>query len=287
LPLVLETYRPARTALGELWEFVAPFVALGVLSLWSSRKAWGAPVLAVPGLAALGFLLAYFEQAKGWQYHYYPAVALLLFMVLRHAKLPWECPQPRRPRFYPILSAVAGTVLGLVALERFRPYSQISQSLEPAIQRRSDRPKVLAISGDLGVGHPLTRRVNGVWVGRVPSQWLSEMVHLLRWSNPAMPADAIRRLDVLTGLDRSMFIADLRNHEPDVLLIDVRPYTVDWKAWAEADEEYRRLMDRYILADTNHEVELYVRRPGGVSAPSALSGGQRFCPPCEQSTNWF
>ena len=46
-------------------------------------------------------------------------------------------------------------------------------------QHAPPRPKLIALSGDLDVGHPLTRRVDGVWVGQPHSLWLMLSAQLL------------------------------------------------------------------------------------------------------------
>lgn len=266
MPILMETYLKATFPFVELVSDILPGLVLVLIYLYFACRGAAAErpadMFPIYMFSAAGFLLAHFAQGKPWPYHYYPAAALSLLAVLDDAIPRWlmasgeDSGRRRRARG---LGAVAAMLLAVDAIGFFPPASDTA-SLKPAIARLFAHPRVLAITGDLSVSHPLTREVGGVWVGTFASQWITENVHSLLRMDPHMDAQRRARLEALEQMDRNVLIEDLRKGDPDIVLLDKRRLFLDWKAWAKAPELAARLC-AYEIVDSSPTVELYARRP--------------------------
>jgi hypothetical protein len=114
----------------------------------------------------------------------------------------------------------------------------------------------------MAVGHPLTRDVDGIWVGTVASQWMTQNSQSIVAFQPHLDIKR-ENLENWTKKDRSILAADIRKGRPDVILIDTR----GWKAWAQADQELAALLSSYVFIAKNDFVELYVRRDVAENRP--------------------
>ena len=264
LPAVSDTYRLARVPLGLL--FGLPSVIIVSLSIVGSLVLAGsegrtARVIVI-ALAATGFLLAYLEQAKGWPYHLYPAMALAFLLVLTIAlpRLTYMLGKTTASAGLRIGSAVLALVLlGGVAsrITYFKYANPASLALIEPIKAMGPHPKLLSITYDLAIGHPLTRMVDGRWVGSVCSQWLTYSA-ALRLRDPASDAATQERMRGWIARDVGWLVQDLRSHQPDAVLIDHE--TVDADGPLLADPAVRQELAAYRLSMTVNGVDLMVRK---------------------------
>lgn len=269
MPLISETYRLARVPFFTIFLIVLPFLLVVSIYCYTARINMRDPMNAVPLLASLGFLLGYFEQSKGWQYHYLPSVALMLYVVLQHAlNNPLQLRSLNAPQttFAPIRAASA-VILLVLSAQHFAPQFQGSYQVESIVRALSPCPRVMALTGDLGFGHPFTRRVNGSWVGTVPSQWLTEASQSLLKQNSLDPAKRAR-LENWVKMDQLLAARDIRRGAPDVILIDLSPtsgfegasHPQNWKMWAMENSDLKSLLAGYLSVATTTQVELFVRK---------------------------
>ena len=245
LPLVAEVYVPIRSS---IWKFMihfgtpiylATFVAIFMLK---GRDALNAPFSLLLA-ASLGFSFSYYSQMKGWAYHAYPMLALVLAaLAIAFAQrwpltLPDESPRARAGRLSSALalSLLAGTTFVWMnfAIDMRPLYATISRSVS--------NPKVLAITSDIAIGHPLTRALGGTWVSRVSGQWIVTGAKILKLDEPGPALRA--RYDALEAQDRNMLIEDIRRAKPDIILIDRIRF--DWHMWAKSDAALSRELENY------------------------------------------
>ena len=94
------------------------------------------------------------------------------------------------------------------------------EGLTAAVRRLAPpHPKLIALSPQLTAGFPLTRRLDGVWVGRAQRLWLTVSARMLiaaQWGDEAYR----QRLRDDVASDAAMFLADVRANAPDVILVD-------------------------------------------------------------------
>ena len=273
------------TAPGALLTF-----ALGAAAVKLAERRLGEPLVAVAGLAALGALAAYVVQGKGWLYQAYPALAFmslaaaaalalappplrrivlgalagfcaaLALLALGQWPLPiafvaagaagalaWRLDEARRaPPFAEMgVAATIGAACGLFAMNGVE-----TPTIARALAGLGPHPTVAAISESLAFGHPMTRRVGGVWVQSVPSLWITSAARRLIDEHPSDAALA-QRLSPYIEKDRDRLVADLTRNRPDAILVGrLGTRFHDW-AWSDPK-----------IAEARADYQLYAVEPG-------------------------
>jgi len=235
---------------------IAFILAVGALRL--ARDDPGEPLVAVPALAGLGAFAAYLIQGKGWVYQAYPALAFfalaagaalarsaqpkprvalgalafvaaalgllalgrwplpLAFVVAGvGAALAWtlEGRKGAAPIAEMGVAAALGAICGLFAMAGVE-----TPAIARALASLGPHPTVASLSESLGFGHPMVRRIGGVWVQSVPSLWMTAAARRRIEENPADAALAERMRGYIDA-DRDRLIADLDRNRPDALLV--------------------------------------------------------------------
>jgi hypothetical protein len=243
LPLVQTVYVPIR--LPWVTIFTRTLAILWLLSIFllaiQRRGEIFQPRFSVLLMASCGFALAYAVQGKGWPYHTYPMLALVLlaFAVLASARegMAPEASAIKHSRM-DRLASLAMTA-GLVGAGFYWMTIAVDfTALAEIIRRNAIEPKVLTISSDIGLGHPLVRQVGGKWAQRVGSLWITDNAEWLLKTekSPAIAA----RLDRYAAGDRAMLREDIRRQRPDIILLDM-----DWQARARSDPALSELLGAY------------------------------------------
>jgi hypothetical protein len=134
-----------------------------------------------------------------------------------------------------------------------------SPPLQAVAEKLASHPKIVAITQDIGVGHPFTRQVGGVWAQRVPSLWITSGVRALL--KEAKDPAVVARLDALARLDHDMLVEDIQRNRPDVILISNR--FGEFHDWAFGDPALAAELANYRLAASDNNprgaTELYAR----------------------------
>lgn len=179
--------------------------------------------------ASLGFYFAFVVQGKMWPYHLYPAVALAILggalaafdrVLLETGGRSAEIASlfAKASLLRRLLNpgaAGAGILVGFLVLFFAHPPHQI---LAAAIARLHSHPVIASLSGDIAVGHPVTRMVNGHWGVSQPSFWVLTNGLMLRLRNPDLSAARLSAIEAVENADLAVFLADLRRSRPDILL---------------------------------------------------------------------
>jgi len=175
-PLVSAVYLPLRnpwTIMVSDFTAVPIWLAACFAIVWLRRKkiaGWHYGLLLV---ASAGFMVAFIVQGKGWAYHAYPILALVLialaFAVSEH-KPPASAPDGGR-RLGPISAFGAFFVLTFCWMNT--PDTVSMSALAGPIRQAKPHPTMLEISSDPAIGQPLVREVGGRWVGTVSFLWIT------------------------------------------------------------------------------------------------------------------
>lgn len=260
LPVLRAAYLPSRDSLIHLLDKPALLVSAcaALVALRLADRPVGMPTVMVPLLGALGFLLAAIAQGKGYLNHYYPVAALaLLALAAALARAPGG--RDRR------LAAAILLVLALLGTQCFANVSGYP-GLYAAVKRVAPPyPKIIVAGGSLDIGHPLTRQLDGRWVGRAPSLWISANVAGLL-SRPGLSRDPAMRRTVIgyARRDATMFAEDVRRGQPDVVLVEGG----DALGWIHANAEVARALADYRAVDHVGQIQIWMRprastlRPG-------------------------
>ena len=156
--------------------------------------------------ASAGFAVSFYLQRRGWSYHSYPMVALAM-LAMGYATVAAAAFRSNSLR----PNAVAWLVLAgtfIVGSQWF--YANINVGpIGAAVARLKPNPRILMLSGEAAIGHPLVRAVHGVWVSRQENLWIREFVRLTREHNAVDPA-AAARLSAYLALERNWLIEDFQ-----------------------------------------------------------------------------
>lgn len=257
LPLVAEIYVPIRMPLWPI-DFATPIYLATLILVWllKGRTALRAPYSLLVA-ASVGFSISYYAQSKGWAYHAYPMLFFALVAVVIAFMERWPLTADSKERNSAPRRILSALAISLVAGATFvwMNLALDMRALREPIARAVTNPKLLAITSDIGVGHPLTRALNGVWVGRVNALWATSFVKILKLQDT--DPVRIRRYDELEKQDRAMLIEDIRRTKPDIILVDRIRY--DWWKWVQADASLMREIENYKRLDEINDV-LILRR---------------------------
>ena len=258
LPMLQETYRSVRLPIYLMLlspQFISVFGAgVATASLMPRHRS----LSFILALSGFGFLFAFFEQGKGWPYHLFPAIAIFFILFLTHGMPRFVASLEGRERRSPLpLAAGAIAIICFASLFPFLKARNISSlPLAARIEAIVPHPKILAISYELSIGHPLTRMVGGTWVGTVCSEWLSETASLIA-DLPTTSPERKERLRGWIAHDRDTMAHDLRVGQPDVVLVDRKTYP--WDDLMASGSEAATLLKNYRLVDRAGDIELLAR----------------------------
>lgn len=201
-----------------------PLAALAFIGAAAARHdRSGLPTVLVA--AALGFVVSYLVQAKGYTYHAYPFIAA---GALAAAALRFQLGSSAR--MAPALAASAGLIL-LVGTSVLRTSywwqehqpggreAELTRALIETVEGEAAGARFLAISTHPFPGFPIALEANVEWASRTNSQWFLPAVSDLREGRRS--ADAAM-LSFAEEHARAFVMHDLAQR-PDVVLIDARP----------------------------------------------------------------
>ncbi|HEV2078750.1 MAG TPA: hypothetical protein VGR19_02470 [Allosphingosinicella sp.] len=252
LPLLNAVYIPARSGYAEM--LLSPhrilFLAAFVLTAVVGQERLVRSFAILPFLAAAGFAAALLMQGKGYLNHAYPAVALA---VLALAIILMERQADRGRRRAGGLALVLLAGLSVYVFLAVTSYAELARTVERVAP---PSPRIIVAGSNLSVGHPITRWLEGRWVGRRASLWATGTgVRLL-----SEPMDAARRalIEAYVEEDRRIFVEDIARGRPDVVLVP----GVHGMQWIASHPEVAGAMKSYRTAGSAQDVFILVRRPG-------------------------
>jgi len=252
-PIVRDSYLSWSMPLSVI--FVNPATMIGLfaaISVCLTRQQGPLnPAIWITLVASAGFAVSFYLQRRGWSYHSFPMVSLALLAMGQALTLPRM--HLARPGVIAVFVVLAMTFL--VGCQWF--YANVDVGpVEAAITGLKRNPKILVLSGEAAIGHPLVRNVHGTWVSRQENLWVREFVRLTREDHAVDPTTDARLKDYL-ALERRWLIEDFRNTPPDIVLVDnLRDH---WGDWARADGEITELLKPYRLVTTVRGIDVLSR----------------------------
>lgn len=238
LPLLMEVYAPLRRPLGDfIWSTnVQACVASVILLYLAMRGKRVEPATGVLLAGAGGFFIAFLIQGRGWSYHAYPAVVLLMLATM----FGLGAAERGRTRLYAALAGAA-VLFNLVTYTDFPGAGYGGVRLVGPIRAAVAAPTIMSITSDLTPGHPITTDVGGSWAGTWSSRWITVYAGKLLARHPDDETKV--RLEMWLVYDRQVTNRDLATRQPDIVLVGIGGY--DWRKWIAADGETARLMANY------------------------------------------
>lgn len=264
LPLIKTVYLPAKGSFSEVWLSLPMlmFWLSGIVSLLLLLRAQSGRSLAVlPLIGALGFAAALGVQGKGYVNHAYPSVALglsALVLVLIEGVGDKKLKTLGAGAFG--FLAIMSSFIFLVV---YHPgVAQLVERVGPP------KPRMIVAGSNLSVGHPLTRWVDGEWVGRRGALWVTGIATgLLKEPMGEKRRSALRSY---IAQDRRIFVEDVIRARPDVVLVP----GIEGMDWIASNPDVAKAMKPYRQAGVANDVHVMVRQPWpaipgnpGLSAP--------------------
>ncbi|MEH2613906.1 hypothetical protein [Bradyrhizobium sp. AZCC 1693] len=254
-PLVRDTYlswsMPASVIF--LNDATLAFAIAMVSVLLARQKRTPDSLLLVTALASIGFAVSFFLQRRGWAYHSYPMVAVAL-LAMGYALTGAANTAPRSRRLE-IASAFMLAVTFVVGMLWFNVTVYVGP-VRQAVEGLMPHARILVLSGEAAIGHPLVRDINGVWVSRQENLWIREFVRLTR-ERTFVDAATDAKLNDYLALERKWLIEDFKRLPPDLVLVD--NLRNDWGAWARADAEVSQLLKPYTLVRSVDGIDILRR----------------------------
>jgi hypothetical protein len=225
-------------------------IAIG-LSLWMWRQRPPDSTALVLAVASLGFALAFYMQRRGWNYQSYPMVALAMITMgyILAADEKWRLRCSRLAAM-----AVLAVVFALGSMW-FNQRAYVGP-IEDVVARIKPNPRILVMSGEAAIGHPLVRTLHGVWVSRQEFLWIRTFCRLVR-ERTAVDANLDGRLNDYMALERQWLIEDFKRLPPDVVLVDT--LRDGWGERASADAELAQLLKPYALVQSVEGIDILRR----------------------------
>lgn len=200
---------------------------------------------------SFGFMVVFFLQRKGWPYHSYPMIAFAM-LGLGYAL----AMRPPPGRALGVFATATLAITFFVSIAWFNWAFDKAFDARPlwaSIARLGPHPKILAITGEPGLGHPLVRALQGTWVSRQQGLWVAGYLRNLRNSAARDPRqDAV--LDHYAAREREMLIEDIRKNEPTVVLVD--NFSDHWSSWLQDNPDVEDLLKDYRLVATVNDIEI-------------------------------
>jgi hypothetical protein len=262
LPLVAAVYVPNRLDLATmlfasvsiLWPCSIAMIA--ITGAFRRRDALTGVLLVMSGVSYFSFLL----QGKGWPYQSYPAMSFALLALVMQLGSDDEAiaAHSRRYRALNLLFAFGIFYAGLVWFNL--QYPRDTLAIVQTIDGIAPRPGIAMIGGDMSIGFPITRLVDGRWAQRSVSRWMAASAHRLR-SQPGTDPNVAAAMERYEALDRSILRDDIRANRPEILLIEAKaeePF--DWGTWARVDQELASELNAYELVKQIDDVQIWRRR---------------------------
>jgi len=253
-PLVRDTYLSWSMPVNVIFLNDATLitaVALVTVAL-ARQKTTPDPALLVAVLASVGFAISFYLQRRGWAYHSYPMVALSL---LAMGYVLTGTTSEGRSRLFEIAAVLVVAANFAFGMMWFNANVYVGPVRE-AIAGLKPNPRILMLSGEAALGHPLVRDVGGVWVSRQENLWLREFVRLTR-EKTHVDAEKDARMNGYLALERQWLLEDFRKAPPDIILVD--NLRNGYGDWARADAELSELMKPYALVRSVEGVDILRR----------------------------
>ena len=249
LPILSLVYLPIRRPIDDLIFSIGigTVCAAALLTLICSRRHKLAPPVIILLCASLGSTLPFFIQGKNWPNHIFPMVRFSLLALTIVAT------DTRIASVWHRSLALIGVLLIWQPTSNWLKDVTGATELRHALQQAQPNPKMLYIGHILRYAHPLVRQLHGTYVGRVCYQWITIGAEQRKAeTNPDVVT--LAKLNTLIEQDRQWLIADLRQNNPDIVLVQIAGF--DWSKWIEESAELKTLLQGYKSIGTFDGVEI-------------------------------
>lgn len=274
VPLISPIYFGFANSMTDvLWRIWLPLLGVATLLFWALRGRLYATE-SVLTAAAVGFLISYVIQTKGYSYHAFPIYALVsLALALtavrefrRSAGGGWEA---RLASW--LFTAVVTAILTLNATtvvawyqyinSKDGPFGKLTDALIRVVESNAENGRFLALSTHPFPGFPIALYTTADWVSRANSLFFLPAVAKLRDAGNAAQPELLRYAE---DQARAFLIRDL-SLQPDIVLLDagLRHHGIsgefDILAFYLEDPTLRQLWSDYREAEAVSGIRIFIR----------------------------
>jgi hypothetical protein len=263
VPFGVDVYSPAHENFEKLaTETLFPVYAAlcaGLLAL--ARSAPRGPLAWTAFWASVGFFISFAMQRKGWINHAYPSVALLMLawlaFIIEETRVAGRGLLDRPLVKYFFLPAFVAAPFFFAAARQWSDAEEYPGLAAAVAAHAPAHPRLIALAINCDVGHPLTRHVQGVWVGRPCSLWTSSYVGRVLETGAADKDAAYRaRLLDYRHADLAAFAQDAEAGRADAVIVESK----ELRDWAATQPELAAVLAPFEKVATAGAVELWTRR---------------------------
>ena len=155
------------------------------------------------------------------------------------------------------VAALAGALWLFLVAPPAAPDADFVRSVEAL----GPHPRLAAIAEGLGVGFPLVRQVDGVWVQRSQGLLLTSGARQLLDQHPGDAALATRLAPIIAS-DRDRLAEDIARNRPDGILVN--QFNPRFHHWAMGEAGFAAALAGYALTISSRAadwpIDLYVRK---------------------------
>ena len=217
------------------------------------------PLAMVLMIASAASVFPLIYQGKGWAYHAYPALALIVAALLCCAVERSTAPgAPRLNIARKILLVLVVTVSWLPFKVTGKPGPDFVSGIRAAV----DHPTVGSIGSGIESGHPLTRMIGGRWISAYCSDWLGGFAAMFAQQERAQ-GDAVGAAHYET-LERDFLdakIQELKTAKPDLMI--VQKSDTFWVPHVLQRADFAGFMTDYRFLTEDQGVRIYLRNGSG------------------------
>jgi hypothetical protein len=203
-----------------------------------------------------GFMLAFFVQRKGWPYHSYPMIAFAM-LGLGYA-VAIRRPLDRALGVFALATLAITFVQSIVWFNWAFDKAFDARPLWATVAALGPHPKILAITGEPGLGHPMVRALHGTWVSRQQGLWVAGYLHTLHNTGRLDPQREAT-LDRYAARERAMLIEDIKKNPPTVVLVD--NFSDHWSNWLTDHPDVAGMLRNYRLVTTINDIVVRAKTP--------------------------
>lgn len=262
LPRISDVYLGWRVSLARLIFNPVLMVAAIVVAL-EVRLHAERPLLPVTHLAltAGGVAIALFYlQGRAWPYHALPAITLIALGLAVEATR--RGPALSR-KTYRSLLAIAVAVPALTFAWCYKDADRDNDKVAAFVTAVHPRPRMLTIAEDISIGHPLVRRVDGIWTHRVTHLWSAFGFYQQLAMSPPPSGERLARLQGHLEAEIRELARSIEREAPDIIVAQTGfpgVKSLDWLAWAREQPLLAHQLENYVSAGRVEDVEVLKRR---------------------------
>ena len=253
LPITIAAYAPARLP----WRVLLPtptilLAPLGVAAaaIIGARTAVK-PLPLVLILGAAGFWLAALIQGKGWPYHGYPAIALVLIALCSIMAYRWhEMSVSQRLTLWVSSSAVLVAALYVVASAWFWPPTWYPPFVAEVTRVAPPRPRIATVCGGPELAFPLVRILHGTSVGEI---LLINIADLRLSATQRLDTSQQQIVERYAAAEREAFVRSVVYGRPNVFIV-----ANGLKSWALGQPEIAGVLRKFHRVATTDVAEIWL-----------------------------